>query len=57
MNITYPYEARINGIEGTVVVSFIVEKDEQLTNIKILRNPGGGLGEDVERIIKAMPQN
>ncbi len=57
MNVTYPYEARINGIEGTVVVSFIIEKDGQLTNIKILKNPGGGLGEDVERVIKAMPQN
>lgn len=57
MNVTYPYEARINEIEGTVVVTFVIEKDGQLTNIKILKNPGGGLGEDVERVIKAMPAN
>lgn len=57
MNVTYPYEARVNQTEGTVVVSFIIEKDGKITNIKILRNPGDGLGEDVKRVIKAMPSN
>lgn len=55
-NVTYPYEARINSIEGVVVVSFIVQKDGSLTNIEIVRNPGGGLGEDVVRVIQEMPK-
>lgn len=57
MNVTYPYEARINGIEGTAVVSFIVEKNGTITNIAIVRNPGGGLGEDVVRVVESMPPN
>jgi len=53
--IKYPAIARQNQIEGTVVVGFIIEKDGQLSNVKILRDIGGGCGKEAARVIKSMP--
>ncbi|MEM6724921.1 MAG: energy transducer TonB [Bacteroidota bacterium] len=55
-NITYPDEARTEGIEGMAVVSFIVEKDGQLTEAKIVRGIGGGCDEAVLEMIENMPK-
>lgn len=52
--VNYPALARENGIEGRAVVSFTVEKDGSLTDVKVLRDPGGGLGEEAARVIKLM---
>lgn len=53
--IKYPPLARENGIQGTVVVSFVVEKDGSITGLKMLRDIGGGCGKEVNRIVKQMP--
>lgn len=37
-----------------VYVSFVVEKDGSLTAIKILRDPGNGLGKEAERVLKSL---
>jgi len=55
-NIKYPSIARENGIEGQVVVWFIVEKDGTISNIKIKRNIGGNCGKEAVRIVKMMPK-
>ncbi|MDR1725579.1 MAG: energy transducer TonB [Bacteroidales bacterium] len=55
-NLVYPEAARQAGIEGTVVIEFIVEKDGSLTNLKIARDIGGGCGEELIRIFKGMPK-
>lgn len=55
-NIRYPLEARQNGNEGTVVSSFVVEKDGSLSNFKVLRDIGGGCGLEVLRVLEAMNQ-
>jgi periplasmic protein TonB len=55
-NINYPKEAKINGIEGTVVVKFVVKSDGSLTKIKIARGIGGGCDEETVRLINAMPK-
>jgi periplasmic protein TonB len=54
-NICYPDSARENGIEGTVVISFIVEKDGSITNAKIIRDLGAGCGEEALRIVNMLP--
>ena len=56
--VKYPKEARKEGIEGQVVVRFFVEKDGELSfeDKAILRNPGGGCGEEALRVIKTMPK-
>lgn len=53
--IKYPSMARETIIEGTAVVSFVVEKDGSLTNLKIIREIGGGCGSEVVRVVKDMP--
>ncbi|PZR16235.1 MAG: energy transducer TonB [Flavobacterium psychrophilum] len=37
-----------------IYVSFVVEKDGTLTAIKILRDPGYGLGKEAERVLKSL---
>ncbi|MDZ4680729.1 MAG: energy transducer TonB [Saprospiraceae bacterium] len=53
-NIKYPAAARDNGIQGTVVVSFVVEKDGKLTDAVVLRDIGGGCGTEALRVINLM---
>ncbi|OAV44432.1 energy transducer TonB [Lewinella sp. 4G2] len=44
-HISYPAPARENGIEGKVVLSFVVETDGSISDIKTLRGVGGGCTE------------
>jgi periplasmic protein TonB len=55
-NINYPKEAKNKGIEGTVVVKFVVKKDGSLTKVEIARGIGGGCDEETVRLINAMPK-
>lgn len=48
--VKYPAMARENGVEGTAVVSFVVERDGSISNIKIMRDPGAGLGREAKRV-------
>ena len=41
---------------GKVFVSFVVEKDGSLTDIKILRDAGYGTGKEAERVLKKCPK-
>jgi periplasmic protein TonB len=41
--------------EIKVYLSFVVEKDGSFTEIKVLRNPGYGAGEEAVRVLKSMP--
>lgn len=54
--IKYPKKAIRKNITGVVYVTFIVEKDGQISNAKILRDIGGGCGKEVLRVINAMPK-
>ncbi|MFT5833452.1 MAG: TonB family protein, partial [Cognaticolwellia sp.] len=53
-NLKYPNTARENGVEGVAVVSFVVEKDGTISDAKIIRNPGVGLGEEAIRLVNDM---
>ena len=53
-NIKYPAIARENGVEGTVVVTFVVETDGRVTDAQILRDPGAQLGPEALRVINLM---
>ncbi|OCX51214.1 hypothetical protein BEL04_21160 [Mucilaginibacter sp. PPCGB 2223] len=54
-NINYPSLARKYNIQGKVYVSFVIEKDGSLDQIKILREPGSGTGDEVIRVIRLSP--
>ncbi|MFO8055266.1 MAG: energy transducer TonB [Bacteroidales bacterium] len=55
-NIEYPEQARRLGIEGTVHLSFIVDKDGSIRNATINRGVGGGCSEEALRLLRNMPR-
>ena len=55
-NVVYPQIARETGIQGTVVITFVVEKDGTITGQQLLRDIGGGCGEEAMRVVKLMPK-
>ncbi|MEZ4933545.1 MAG: TonB family protein [Saprospiraceae bacterium] len=54
-NIKYPKEAKEKGIQGTVVVKFIIEKDGSIADAEIARSIGGGCDEEVLKVVYLMP--
>jgi len=54
-NIKYPPVARENGIQGRVYVTFVVDKDGKIKDLKLLRGIGGGCDEEAMRVVKSMP--
>ncbi len=55
-NLRYPPNAQLKGIEGTVIVAFVVNTDGTTTDIQILRSVGGGCDEEVIRIVQGSPK-
>lgn len=55
-NIKYPQLARENNITGRVYLQFVVEKDGSVTNVKVMRDIGGGCGAEAVRVVKSMPK-
>ena len=55
-NIKYPQLALENNIQGRVYVSFVVEKDGSISNPILLRDIGGGCGQEAIRVVKMMPK-
>lgn len=55
-NIAYPDIAIKNGIEGTVIIEYIIEKDGSISNIRVIKDIGGGCGEASIDVIKLMPK-
>jgi protein TonB len=54
-NMKYPPIARDNNIQGRVYVSFVVEKNGKITDVRVLRGIGGGCDEEAIRVVKSMP--
>jgi len=53
-NISYPTLAKEAGVQGQVVVQFVVDKEGSITNIKLLRDIGAGCGDVAMSVIKSM---
>ena len=54
-NIKYPASAAKNNIEGRVILQFVVEKDGQIGEVKIVRSVDPELDAEAVRVIKTMP--
>jgi protein TonB len=54
-NIKYPEMANSAGISGVVYVTFVVDKDGKIKDVKVLRGIGGGCDEEAVRVVKNMP--
>ncbi|MBR4803919.1 MAG: energy transducer TonB [Bacteroidales bacterium] len=55
-SIKYPEMAKQQNLEGRVFVTFVVEKDGSIANPKVLRDIGGGCGEEAIRVVRSMPK-
>lgn len=55
-NIRYPQEALDRGISGTVHIKFVVNADGTIGGTEVLRDIGGGCGDEAVRVIKEMPR-
>lgn len=55
-NINYPEEEKKKGIQGVVIVTFTVEKDGSLSNIKVTKGVSAGINEEALRVVKLMPK-
>ncbi|TDQ09799.1 energy transducer TonB [Pedobacter metabolipauper] len=54
--VKYPAMAQEANIQGKVYLSFVVEKDGSLTDIKVDRKLGGGTDEEAVRVLKRSPK-
>ena len=55
-NIHYPTVAAENGVQGRVVVGFVVERDGSITDVNILRGVDPSLDREAMRVVKSMPK-
>lgn len=54
-NLKYPAIAAENGIQGRVIVNFIVEKDGSISNVQVLRSVDPSLDREAVRVVRLMP--
>ncbi len=54
-NMQYPRAAANSGVQGRVIVQFVVERDGSIGSPKILKGIGFGCDEEALRVIKKMP--
>ena len=52
----YPSASVRNGVQGTVMVDFIIEKDGQITNVKVSRSVSEELDAEAVKVISASPK-
>ena len=55
-NMHYPTVAAENGVQGRVVVGFVVERDGSITDVNVLRSVDPSLDREAMRVVKAMPK-
>lgn len=56
-NIKYPAIARENGVEGTAVITFVVEKDGTVKDARIVRDIGAQCGQEALRVVNMMNES
>ena len=55
-NIKYPVIAAENGVQGRVIVQFVVEKDGSVTDVHVAKSVDPSLDKEATRVVKAMPK-
>jgi len=55
-NITYPAAAAENGVEGRVIVAFVVETDGSVSDVRIARGVDPSLDREALSVVKRMPK-
>lgn len=55
-HIKYPSICQEQGVQGRVTVSFVVNRDGSIVDVKIVRTPDPNLAKEAERVVKEMPK-
>lgn len=55
-NLAYPVGAREDGIQGRVIVRFVVNTEGKIESATVVRGIGGGCDQEALRVVKAMPR-
>jgi len=55
-NLKYPTQARRMGVEGTVIVVFVVNTDGSIQDVAVLRGIGGGCDEEAIKVVSEAPK-
>jgi len=55
-NVKYPATAKEKGVQGMVIVSFVVEKDGSIGDAKVVRGVEKSLDTEALRVVKEMPR-
>ena len=55
-NVRYPAVAQENGIQGTVAVKFIIERDGSITNAQVVKSVDPSLDKEALRVVNSMPK-
>ena len=54
--ITYPPEARENGIEGLCIINYEITEEGKVENIEAIQDPGGNIGDSVIGIVESVTE-
>ena len=55
-HIKYPQICIEQSVQGRVQVSFVVNRDGSIVDVKVLRSPDPNLSKEAERVVKMMPK-
>jgi len=55
-NIHYPATAQGQGVQGRVIVSFVVNLDGSIVDVEVVRSPDATLSQEALRVVKMMPK-
>ena len=55
-NIKYPENAKAKGIEGRVILGFVVDQEGQVSNVKVLRGVDSELDAEAVRVVSSSPK-
>lgn len=55
-HIKYPSICQEQGVQGRVIVAFVVNKDGSIVDVKVVRSPDQHLSDEAVRVVKQMPK-
>ena len=56
MQYLYPFEAQENGVQGRVIISFVVEDDGSISHVKVAKSADPALDREAMRVVETMPK-
>ena len=55
-HVKYPVVAQENGIQGRVTISFVVERDGSITDVRVAKSVDPSLDREAARVVSSMPR-